>query len=166
MTTTWTLDPSGHEVAFAHKTYWGLSTVRGVFRTVRADGVLADDGEGEGTVIVETASIDTGNTQRDTHLRSDAFFDVAYFPTMEFVADRVGPVTPDSSEVRVEGTLTVRDTVKPLTFIAHADRLGDTVTLNATIPYDREEFGMTWNRLGTMAAKGEISLKLRFTRRG
>ena len=166
MTTKWTLDPSGHEVTFVHKTYWGRSTVRGAFKTVRADGALADDGTGQGAVIVETASLDTGTAQRDNHLRSKAFFDVEHFPTMEFRAERVGPMTPDSSEVRVQGALTVRDVVKPLTFIARADRHGDTVTLSAVIPYDRTEFGMTWNRLGMMAAKGEISLKLRFTRRG
>lgn len=166
MSEKWTLDPSGHEVAVRNKTFWGLATVRGVFKTVHGEGVLAEDGTGEGVVTVESASLDTRLVKRDTHLRSGDFFDVERHPTFQFVVDRIGPVSADSNEAQVQGTLKVRDIVKPLTFIAHADRRADTVTLSATIPYTRADFGMTWNQLGMMAAKGEISVKLRFTRQG
>lgn len=166
MSEKWTLDPSGHEVAVRNKTFWGLATVRGVFKTVHGEGVLAADGTGEGVVTVESASLDTRLAKRDTHLRSGDFFDVERHPTFQFAVDRIGPVSADSNEVQVQGTLKVRDIVKPLTFIAHADRHADTVTLSATIPYTRADFGMTWNQLGMMAAKGEISVKLRFTRQG
>jgi polyisoprenoid-binding protein YceI len=166
MTEKWTLDPAGHEVTVKNKTFWGLVTVRGVFKTVHGEGVLAEDGTGEGTVTVESASLDTRLAKRDTHLRSADFFDVERYPTFQFAVERIGPVTPASSEVEVRGTLTVRDTAKPLTFIAHADRRGDSVTLTATIPYVRADFGMTWNQLGMMAGKGEIGVKLRFTRQG
>ena len=164
MSEKWTLDPSGHEVTVQHKTIWGLVTVRGVFKTVHGEGVLADDGTGEGVVTVESASIDTSHAKRDTHLRSKDFFDVERFPTFQFAVDKIGPVTADSNEVQVRGALTVRDVVKPLTFIAHADRRADSVTLTAAIPYVRADFGMTWNQLGMMAPKGEIGVKLRFTR--
>lgn len=164
MSVKWTLDPSGHEVTFKNKTFWGLATVRGVFRSVRAEGVLGDDGIGEGTVTVDSASLDTRNTKRDTHLRSADFFDVERYPTFEFGAERVGPMTPGSSEVQVVGTLRVREVVKPLTFLAHAEEHGDTVTLTAAIPYVRADFGMTWNQLGMMADRGEIGVKLRFTK--
>lgn len=164
MSEKWTLDPSGHEVTVKHKSMWGLVTVRGIFKTVHAEGTLADDGTGEGTVTIDAASLDTRQAKRDTHLRSADFFDVERFPTFQFEVDRIGPVTPDSNEVQVSGTLTVRDAVKPLTFIAHADRRADSVTLTATIPYVRADFGMTWNQLGMMAAKGELGVKLRFAR--
>ena len=166
MSEKWTLDPSGHEVTVRHKTFWGLATVRGVFKTVHGEGVLADDGTGEGTVTVDAGSLDTRQAKRDAHLRSADFFDVERHPAIQFAVDRIGPVTADSSETQVRGTLTVRDTAKPLAFIAHADRHADSVTLTATIPYDRTDFGMTWNQLGMMAAKGEIGVKLRFTRQG
>lgn len=166
MSEKWTLDPSGHEVAFKNKTFWGLATVHGVFKTVHAEGVLDEDGTGEGVVTVESASLDTGLSKRDTHLRSGDFFDVERHPTFRFVVDRIGPVTTASSETQVRGTLTVRDIVKPLTFLAHAEQRGDSVTLTATIPYVRADFEMTWNQLGMMAGKGEISVKLRFIRQG
>lgn len=166
MSEKWTLDPSGHEVTVRHKTFWGLATVRGVFKTVHGEGVLADDGTGEGSVTVDAGSLDTRQAKRDAHLRSADFFDVERHPAIQVAVERIGPVTADSSETQVRGTLTVRDTAKPLTFIAHADRRADSVTLTATIPYDRTDFGMTWNQLGMMAAKGEIGVKLRFTRQG
>lgn len=166
MSEKWTLDPSGHEVTVRNKTMWGLATVRGVFKTVHAEGVLADDGTGEGTVTVDAASLDTGLAKRDTHLRSKDFFDVERYPTFQVVVDKIGPVAADSNEAQVLATLTVRETVKPLTFIAHTERRADSVTLTATIPYVRADFGMTWNQLGMMAGKGEIGVKLRFTRQG
>jgi polyisoprenoid-binding protein YceI len=164
MSEKWTLDPAGHEVTFRNKTMWGLATVRGVFKTVHAEGVLAQDGTGEGVVTVESGSLDTRLGKRDTHLRSEDFFDVERYPTFQFAVERIGPVAADSAEAQVRGTLTVRETVKPLTFIAHTERHGDSVTLTATIPYVRADFGMTWNQLGMMAAKGTISVKLRLTR--
>jgi polyisoprenoid-binding protein YceI len=166
MSVKWTLDPSGHEVTFKNKTFWGLATVKGVFKTVHGEGVLADDGTADGTVTVESASLDTAHTKRDTHLRSADFFDVERHSTFQFVADRVGPMTPGSTEVQVKGTLKIRDVVKPLSFIAHADKHGETVTLTATIPYVRADYGMAWNQLGMMAPKGEIGVKLRFTQQG
>jgi polyisoprenoid-binding protein YceI len=166
MSEQWTLDPSGHEVTVRNKTFWGLATVRGVFKTVRAEGVLADDGTGQGTVTVDSASLDTGLGKRDEHLRSKDFFDVEHYPTFQVVVDKIGPVAADSNEVQVRATLTVREIVKPLTFIAHTERRADAVTLTATIPYVRADFKMTWNQLGMMAGKGEIGVKLRFTRQG
>ena len=166
MSEKWVLDPDGHEVTVRNKTFWGLATVRGVFKTVHAEGVLAEDGTGEGVVTVESASLDTRLAKRDAHLRSPDFFDVERHPTFQFVVDRIGPIAADSNEVQVQGTLKLRDAVKPLTFIAHADRRADSVTLTATIPYVRADFGMTWNQLGMMAGKGEVGVKLRFTRQG
>jgi polyisoprenoid-binding protein YceI len=164
MSEKWNLDPAGHEVTIKHKTMWGLATVRGVFKTVRAEGVLDADGTGQGTVTVDSGSIDTGNTKRDTHLRSADFFDIEKHPSFQFVVDTIGPVAAQSSETQVKGTLTVRETVKPLTFLAHAERHADAVTVTAAIPYTRADFGMTWNQLGMMAPGGEIAVKLRFTR--
>lgn len=166
MSEKWNLDPAGHEVTVKHKSMWGLVTVRGVFKTVQAEGVLDEDGTGHGTVTVDAGSLDTGNAKRDTHLRSADFFDVERHPGFQFVVDLIGPVTEKSSEVQVKGTLKVRDVVKPLTFIAHADRRADSVTVTAAIPYTRADFGMTWNQLGMMAPKGEIAVKLRFTQQG
>ena len=166
MSEKWNLDPAGHEVTVKHKTMWGLVTVRGVFKSVHGEGVLDADGTGHGTVTVDAGSIDTGNAKRDTHLRSADFFDVEKHPSFQFAVDTIGPIAAQSSETQVNGTLTVRDTVKPLAFIAHAERHADSVTVTAVIPYTRTDFGMTWNQLGMMGPHGEIAVKLRFTRQG
>ena len=77
MTAKWTLDPSGHEVTFKNKTFWGLATVRGVFKTVHAEGVVADDGTAEGTVTVDAASLDTRLAKRDLIAAADALAEVS-----------------------------------------------------------------------------------------
>ena len=95
------------------------------------------------------ASIDTGNTRRDTHLRSADFFDVANHPDITFTATRVRPA---GQGVLVTGTLSVRDRTRPLSFEAAAAVPGHgEIRLDAEVRINRADFGLTWNRLGLVA---------------
>ena len=160
----WQLDPTRSSVGFHVRHFYGLMTVKGEFADYDSRLNLVSTPAVE--LTLQAASLHTKHAKRDEHVRSKDFFDVERYPTFQVVVDKIGPVTADSNEVQVRATLTVRETVKPLTFIAHADRRADSVTLTATIPYVRADFGMTWNQLGMMAGKGEIGVKLRFTRQG
>jgi polyisoprenoid-binding protein YceI len=71
----WVLDPRESNIRLKRRSMWGLAPVSGVFREVSGNGTVSPDGEVNGTVTVTAASIDTGNTRRDTHLRSADFFD-------------------------------------------------------------------------------------------
>ena len=105
---TWTIDPMHTAVTFAVRHL--MSKVRGRFSDVDGRVVLGDAPAScrvEATIAM--ASVDTGTPMRDEDLRSPNFFDVARFPTMRFVS---GEVTEDGSDIRMAGSLTIRDTTR------------------------------------------------------
>ena len=104
-TGTWTVDPAHSSVEFSVK-HMGIANVRGRF--TEFDGTLEMKEDLAGSRVrgsVKVASIDTGETQRDEHLRSPDFFDVGQFPEITFESTRVEAVDEDSS--RVFGNLTM-----------------------------------------------------------
>jgi len=101
---TWAIDKAHTKVGFAVK-HMGVSTVRGEFREF--DGALEVDESGElkahGTV--RAASVDTGQSQRDEHLRSADFFDVAEYPEIRFESTSIERVGEEG--FRIVGELTI-----------------------------------------------------------
>src|SRR3954469_6996904 len=91
--TEWQIDPAHSHVEFSVK-HLMISTVRGRFGvvrgTVRSDD--ADPAKGEVDIEIDADSIDTRESQRDTHLRSGDFFDVERFPKITFKSTRVSDV--------------------------------------------------------------------------
>ena len=104
-TGTWTVDATHSSVRFSVK-HMGIANVRGKFSefegTLEMKESLADC-RASGTVKV--ASIDTGEPQRDDHLRSVDFFNVEEFPEMTFESTHVEAIDDESS--RVVGNLTM-----------------------------------------------------------
>jgi polyisoprenoid-binding protein YceI len=112
---------------------------------------------------VATASIDTNNPRRDAHLRSADFFDSANHPDITFTADGIRPA---AQGVTVSGALTVRDRTRPLSFAAAVSVQGDgAVWLDAEVPLNRADFGLTWNLLGLVAMHNTLTIHATFTRR-
>ena len=109
-TGTWTVDPAHSSVEFSVK-HMGIANVRGKFTgfsgTLEMQEQLADS---RIRGAVEAASIDTGEAQRDEHLRSQDFFNVEDFPEITFDSTRVEAVDEDSS--RVYGNLTMHGVTK------------------------------------------------------
>src|SRR5579884_2374980 len=90
---SWTLDPHHTSVAFSAK-HLGVATVRGRFTKVDAELELDnpdDPTTASGTVTIDAASIDTGNEQRDGHLRNADFLDVEKYPTITFRVKSIEP---------------------------------------------------------------------------
>ena len=159
----WQIDPAASSVGFLHKTIWGLMTVRGTFPVLSGEGRVAEDGTAKGRVTFDAAGLDTGHRKRDQHLRSADFFDVERHPTIDFAADDVRPLGATGAEVK--GWLTVRGVTKPVSFTAEATPVGDdAVTLAATVVFDRADYGMTWNQLGMLVGRAEVTVSLRFAR--
>jgi polyisoprenoid-binding protein YceI len=106
---------AGHSrIGFAAK-HAMVSTVRGAFKEFTAEAHLDEENVANSSVRVEiqTASIDTGNGQRDEHLRNGDFLEVEAHPTITFVSTNVKQLDEDS--YAVTGDLTIKSTTKPVT---------------------------------------------------
>lgn len=162
----WELDRHGSTVAFRHKTYWGLMTVRGRFAEVSGAADVGPDGSVQGRVEVLVASLDTRNNQRDRHLRSSDFFNNAEYPHLVVTISRavVDPSEPDE-QVILDGELQTAGVTRPVTITARVtDVTADSATLQAEVVVNRAEFSMTWNRLGMLKGDATAAVVLRFTR--
>jgi polyisoprenoid-binding protein YceI len=145
--TLWSLDGARSTVTFRNKTFWGLFTVKGTFAELEGAGEIKAEHAVAGHLRIGAASLSTGLGKRDDHLRSADFFDVANHPAITL--DLHGVTVGGTDSVRLDVTLTVRDTARRLDVPATVTRLDDgslRVTAHATI--DRKDFGVDGNLLG------------------
>ena len=149
--TTWNIDPA-HSVAEFKVKHMMISNVKGRFSKV--SGVLffdeTDLANSRVEVTIEAASIQTGEEQRDAHLRSADFFDVERFPTLNFKSKGVHIVR--DGELSVEGELTIHGVTRKISFAVEGptppskDPWGNTrVAISASTKINRKDFGLTWN---------------------
>ena len=159
----WNLDPSRSTVGLKSASMWGLAPVKGVFRQLSGEGAVGADGKVSGTIRVAAASIDTKINRRDKHLRSKDFFDVANYPDIIFTADSAAP---SGDAVTVTGTLAVRDRSRPVSFPVTVSVPGSgEVWLDAELPINRADFGLTWSQLGMASMNNTITVHAVFRRR-
>lgn len=152
--TTYTIDASHSSVEFAVK-HMMITSVKGRVAALRGTIQLDEADLAASTVEVEfdAASIDTRSEQRDEHLRSADFLNVAEFPTMRFVSrhlENVGPV--EGSSFRLVGDLTIRGTTREVALDAVFEGRGrdpwggERASFSAETTIDRRDFGLTWNQ--------------------
>ena len=110
---TWTLDPLHCTVEFTAR-HMAISKVRGRFHTFDATLVVGSDLTSTALQAeVELASVDTGNADRDAHLRNSDFFDVERHPAMTFVSTAIRPADDgDDAVYLVAGDLTINEVTK------------------------------------------------------
>ncbi len=128
-----------------------VTTVRGSFTdfTGTAHLDVADPATSSVELHIKTASIDTGQADRDAHLRSADFLDVETYPEIVFASTDVEQV--DSETYMVTGDLTIRDTTRSVsvdfTLTGSAkDPFGNTrVGFEGALAIKRSEWGLTWN---------------------
>lgn len=162
MTGEWVLDRHRSEIRLKTKVM-GLIPVNGVFGEVSGRGTVSADGLARGAITVAAASIDTRNSRRDTHLRSDDFFEVGRYPDITFAADSI---RPSGQGAAVAGTLTVHGRGRPLSFEAAVSVPGDgEAWLDAEVRINRGDFGLTWNQLGTISMLSTLTIHAVFSRR-
>ena len=159
---SWTLDGTKSSVGLRTKSVWGLVKVKGAFGQVTGEAEISAAGQGTGTIRVPAASIDTGVKKRDDHLRSADFFDAAKYPDITFSA---APVTLTGEGAVVSGTLTVRDQTRPVTVSGTVAAHGqDEISLDAELPVNRGEYGMSFNQLGMMSLDNIIAIHAVFAK--
>jgi len=106
----WTIDPVHSEVGFSVR-HMMVSKVRGKFNVFSGDVVTgANPLESSVTATIDLSSIDTGNADRDAHIRSADFFDVDQHKTMTY---RSTGVRVDGDDFVLDGELTLKGVPKP-----------------------------------------------------
>jgi polyisoprenoid-binding protein YceI len=161
LTGSWTLDPARSEVRLESRHTWGLLPVHGVFGQVTGNGTVTAAGQVTGTLTVAAGSIDTKSKMRDKDLRSAKIFDIASHPDIIYTVDGMQPA---SGGVRVTGSLTVRDRTRPLSFDAKVSAAAGEVQLDAELPVNRADFGLTYSPLRMASLKNTIIVHAVFTR--
>lgn len=159
------IDRSHSRVGFAVR-HMGVATVRGEFREFEGHLLLntADITQSTAHVVIQTASIDTGNERRDNHLRSDDFFNAERFPTITFEGRRVEQIDDGYALV---GDLTIRDVTKEVRIPFELNgpvTLGGRQRLGAEgeLKVNRKDFNLLWNNMveGVSVVSDDVRIEL------
>lgn len=147
----WTLDSAHSHVGFSIR-HMMISTVRGSFD--QFDGEIdvdeSDPARSRAEGRIQVASIDTGNDERDAHLRGADFFDAQTYPTITFKSRQLTSKGTDA--YLLTGELTMRGVTREITLEAELspeakDPWGNMrrgVSLRGYL--SRKDFGLTWNQ--------------------
>lgn len=167
MKTKWTIDPTHSEIQFKIK-HLVISTVTGSFGKFSAE--VETDGDSFETANVhftaDVNSINTGNEQRDGHLKSADFFDAANFPTVDFVS--TGVAKTGDNTFKLKGNLTMRGTTKPVELDVEfgglmKDFYGNIKAgFEVTGKINRKEFGLHWSAVteaGGVVVSDEVKIQ-------
>jgi polyisoprenoid-binding protein YceI len=165
---TYTVDPSHSRIGFVAR-HAMVTKVRGSFNEFEATAQIdAEDlTRSSAQVTIKVDSIDTRNEQRDGHLRSNDFLDIAGHPELTFVSTEVAPVSADV--VRVTGDLTIKGVTRPVsidfTYEGSAvDPFGNQrVGFEGSVVINRKDWGITWNaalEAGGVLVSDKITLEL------
>ena len=149
---TWQIDPMHTQVEFAAK-HFGMMTVRGHFRDVRATGEIdpTNPAASRVEVTIDVASLTTNNPQRDNDLRSSYFLELDTYPTITFRSTRIEPVGDD--RYTLTGDLTIKGVTKPVTLNVQRygeindPMMGHRVAFSAEGQINRKDFGMEFDML-------------------
>ena len=144
---TFNIDPSHSRVGFSAR-HAMVTKVRGSFNDYTGAAVVAD-GVASINIEINVASVDTRSADRDGHLQSPDFFDVASFPKITFASTSVKD--SGSDKLAVEGNLTIKDVTKPITIEFEYTGTATDPFGNARFGFEgaaeinRKDFGLTWN---------------------
>ena len=109
---TYAIDQSHTQLGFMVR-HMAVSKVRGRFTSFEGTLVVAEDPtQSSVNLTIDANSVDTRDENRDNHLRTNDFFDIANHPTWTYVTTSV--VADGSAAWKVTGDLTIRGITKPV----------------------------------------------------
>ena len=166
-TKKWVVDPTHSEVHFKVK-HLMITNVTGSFNifNINAETEEEDFTKAKVDFTADAASINTGNEQRDGHLKSADFFDAEKYPQIKFTATKCESVDNDGS-YELHGNLTIKDVTKPVKLDIEfggvvKDIYGNTkagFTINGKI--NRKDYGLTWSAVteaGGVVVSDEVKI--------
>jgi polyisoprenoid-binding protein YceI len=146
---TWTIDPTHSSLSFSVR-HLMISKVRGSFTTFSGAANIAEDRSASTVELtIDPASVATGDENRDGHLRTGDFFDVANHPTWTFRSN--GLQVSGDEEFVLRGDLTIRGVTKPVEIKGEFagvtnDLFGNTKAgFSAEAEINRKDWGLEYN---------------------
>ncbi|MBK8899996.1 MAG: YceI family protein [Anaerolineaceae bacterium] len=148
---SWQIDSSHSHVNFTAR-HMMISKVRGSFETFSGTVNFDEENPVNTTVdiVVDLASVNTRDAQRDGHLKSPDFFDVENHPTMRFVSTRVEQI--DENNGRLIGDLTIKGVTNEVVLdveyagVAKSPWGTESAGFSATSALNRKDWGLNWNQ--------------------
>ena len=164
--TTWSVDPTHSNVKFS-VSHMVISEVEGLFSGFEGtlDAPSADFNNSSINFSVNVGSINTNSEQRDGHLKSPDFFDVAKYPAMTFTSTSFKKIS--GNNYKLEGKLTIKDITKKVTFdVTYGGTVKDPygnikAGFKAKGSIKRMEYGLKWSaltELGGMVVGDEVGI--------
>ncbi|WP_420455092.1 YceI family protein [Rubrivirga sp.] len=164
---TYAIDASHSRAEFRVR-HLGISTVSGTFSDLSGT-VTVGDGLGSlaATAVIDASTISTENDDRDDHLRSADFFDVAQYPEITFTSTGVRP--GDGGTFTLLGDLTMHGVTRPIELeteyvgAATSPQGVEKVAFTAEAEINRADWGLTWNaplEAGGVVVSDEVTLRL------
>jgi polyisoprenoid-binding protein YceI len=149
ITGDYTLDVSHSRLGFVAR-HAMVTKVRGQFGAFTGTATIDEAAPASSKVdlTIDVTSIDTGNADRDGHLKSPDFFDAEQYPTITFTST---DVKRDGSDWTITGDLTIKDVTKPVTIeFEHTGSARDPfgnlrVGFEGETTVNRKDWGLTWN---------------------
>jgi polyisoprenoid-binding protein YceI len=142
---TWAIDPVHSSIEFSVR-HLMVSKVRGRFDTFGGAIVVAEDGTPSVTAEIAVGSIDSGNEQRDAHIKSADFFDAEKYPTATFTSTGM---RANGDSYLVDGDFKLKGVTKPITLELEFNGTnpgmghGEVAGFEASVVLNRKDFGIT-----------------------
>lgn len=167
-TGTWVIDPVHSSVEFAIK-HMMVATAKGRF-TGLAGSIQLDEANPANSSVeatIDLTSVDTGNAQRDGHLRTEDFLGAEQFARATFRSTRIEPI--DDTTAKVYGELTIRDVTKDVALDVAFEGQGQDAFgkqlagFTAETAINRLDFGIKWNQAletGGFALSNRVKLTM------
>ena len=164
---TYAIDPAHSTIGFVAR-HAMVTKTRGKFDEFEGTITVAENiADSKAEATIKAASINTGNEDRDAHVRGDDFFSVEQYPELTFSATSFD--VDETGNGTVTGDLTIKGTTKPVTLNVEAEGLAEDPFGNtrfgfeATTKINRTDFGIDFNaplKTGGVLVSEEIKIEL------
>ena len=149
-TGTYNVDPAHTRIGFVAR-HAMVTKVRGSFKEFEGTGYFDAENPNRSSLelSIKVASVDTGNNDRDAHLRSNDFLDLEAYPAITFKSTEVEQLSSD--EYKVTGDLKIKDVTRPVTIVFEVsgpvqDPWGNNrIGLEGRAEINRKDWGVSFN---------------------
>jgi polyisoprenoid-binding protein YceI len=160
--TRWRLERAHSGAEFRVPHFWGLVKVKGHFDRLDGRFEIDQGGNRRLELIIDAASLNTGNRRRDEHLRSADFFNAQQHPEVRFHSVSVSDA--GDGRLHVDGQLMAAGKSVPLELDATVEEADEQLQIEAGTSLDQRQLGMTWSPLGIVKTPSTLTVRARLRR--